>query len=70
MLDLKEKAKSKKLSRKDINEAVAKTGGLGYTRLVSKKYYNKALLIINELQITLDKKTKLIAILDKACGLS
>lgn len=70
MLGLKEKAKSMQLSRNEINEAVKNTGGLNYTRLVSKKYYNKAMLIINELKITMDKKAKLISILDKACGLS
>ncbi len=70
MLGLKEKAKNNLLSRNDINDAVIKTGGLTYTRLVSKKYYNKALLIINELEITKDKKIKLLSILDKAYGLS
>ncbi len=70
MLGLKEKAKKNQLSREDISAAVAKTGGLSYTRLISKKYYNKAMLIINDLQIGLDKRTKLIAILDKAYGLS
>jgi len=70
MLGLKEKAKNNQLSRQDINDAVVKTGGLSYTRSVSKRYYNKSLLIINELEITKDKKTKLISILDKACGLS
>jgi len=70
MIGFKEKAKNKQLSRHDINDAVAKTGGLSYTRMVSKKYYEKALLIINELEITSDKETKLVSILNKACGLS
>ncbi|MHB8062110.1 MAG: polyprenyl synthetase family protein [Ruminiclostridium sp.] len=70
MLGLKEKAKNNQLSRHDINEAVEKTGGISYTRSVSNKYYNKALHIIDELEITMDKKTKLISILDRACGLS
>lgn len=68
--DLKRKASKKQLTRADINAAVASSGGLGYTRLVSRKYYNKAMNIINELSITLDKRTKLISILDKACGLT
>lgn len=70
MFGLKEKAKNNQLSREEINEAVAKTGGLLYTRAVSKKYYNKALKIINELSITSEKKTKLKYILDKASGLT
>jgi len=69
MLGLKEKAKNNQLTRNDINDAVKQTGGIRYTRGISKKYYNKSLRIINELEITIDKKTKLISILDKACGL-
>ncbi len=68
--DLKMKASNKQLTREDINAAVASSGGLGYTRLVSRKYYNKAMKIINELSITQDKRTKLISILDKASGLT
>lgn len=68
--DFKRRASNKQLTREDINAAVASSGGLGYTRLVSEKYYNKAMKIINELYITADKRTKLISILDKACGLT
>lgn len=70
MIGFKEKARENQLCRSDINDAVAKTGGLIYTRKVSKKYYEKSLIIINELEITSDKKIKLISILDKASGLS
>ncbi|HEY5585407.1 MAG TPA: polyprenyl synthetase family protein [Ruminiclostridium sp.] len=70
MIGFKEKAKNNQLSRNDINAAVAKTGGLSFTRMVSKKYYDKALIIINELKITETKRIKLISILDKASGLS
>lgn len=70
MLDLKDKAKSNNLSRKDINDAIAKTGGLSYTRKISKKYYDKAFIIINAFEITSDKKIRLLAILNKAYGLS
>ncbi len=66
MLSFKEKAKTGLISRKDINEAVLKTGGLAFTHSVSRKYYSKSLNIINELQITEDKRIKLTAILDRA----
>jgi len=66
MAGFKEKVKSGDINREDINKAVDKTGGLNITRIVSKKYYDKALKIINELEISITKKENLIAILDKA----
>ncbi|PYG87742.1 heptaprenyl diphosphate synthase [Ruminiclostridium sufflavum DSM 19573] len=68
MPGLRNKAESRELSREDINNAVEKSGGLSYTRMVSMKYYDKAMKIINELGITLDKKNKLVSVLEKACG--
>jgi len=65
-IGFKGKAKTNVVSRIDINEAVLKTGGLVFTRKVSKKYYNKSLKMINELQIEENKRAKLIALLDKA----
>lgn len=67
--ELKEKASNNKLSRDEINAAVKISGGLSYTKLISKKYYSKAMNIINQLQITSDKRTKLISILNKASRL-
>lgn len=69
MTGLKEKARRSELKREEINDAVEKTGGLIYTRMISNKYYQKSLKIINELNITMEKRTKLKYILDKACGL-
>lgn len=66
MMSFKEKAKESAVSRAEINEMVSKTEGLGFTRRVSKKYYNKSLKIINQLDITDDKRTRLISILDRA----
>ncbi|MDF2876969.1 MAG: Polyprenyl synthetase [Clostridia bacterium] len=66
MMSFKEKAKESAVSRTEINEIVSKTEGLGFTRRVSKKYYNKSLKIINQLDITDDKRTRLISILDRA----
>jgi heptaprenyl diphosphate synthase len=65
-MDFKEKAKTEQISRIDINAAVAETGGLNYTRMVSKKYYNKAFAIIQELNASDAKKARLKVILDKA----
>lgn len=69
-IDFKERARGKQISRNDINEAVAKTGGLSYTHLVSKRYYDKSMIIINQIEVTEDKKAKLKSILDKAFRLS
>lgn len=66
MLGFKEKSKLNEVSRADINDAVSRTGGLLYTRAVAKKYYNKFLKIIDEIDITENKKNGLISILDKA----
>ncbi len=62
----KEKARTDDVSRSEINAAVSETGGLNYTRLVSKKYYNKAFGIIRSLNAADEKKEALKAILDKA----
>jgi heptaprenyl diphosphate synthase len=68
--DLKEKAKNSGITRNEINEAVAKTGGLTYTHLVVKKYYNKAMKIIDGLSMTESKRNKLTTVLNKASRLS
>lgn len=65
----KEKAASTGITRQEINEAVAKTGGLSFTRLIVKKYYNKALKLINDLEASVSKKEKLTYILKKASRL-
>lgn len=63
----KEKVKSK-ISRKEINEAVIQSGGIDFTKMVANKYYNKSLEIINALEITQEKRKRLLALLDKASG--
>ncbi len=65
--EFKEKASNRELSAEDINTAVIKSGGLKYTHMLSKKYYNKAFKIIKELNIADKKRKKLQQILDKAC---
>lgn len=66
ILSFKEKARKNEVTRIEIDDAVSKTGGLIYTRMIAKKYYNKFLKIIDELDITENKKHGLISILDKA----
>ncbi len=63
---LKERAQTEEISRVDINTAVAETGGLDYTRAVSKKYHSKASIIIRELNASDAKKERLQSILDQA----
>lgn len=64
--DFRDKAKQQRVTREEINAAVAKTGGTRYTRLVVTKYYNKARKLIDELTMTESKREKLITILGKA----
>ena len=68
--DFKEKLKSGKASRQDINAAVNNAGGLDYTRMLVRKYYKKSMSLINEMVLTGSKKEKLIAILNKASRIS
>ncbi len=70
MMGLKDKAREKGLSRDEINEAVDRTGGLVYTRKIARKYFDKSLKIIDELNISMDKRVKLLSVLDKAYGVS
>jgi heptaprenyl diphosphate synthase len=66
MTDFKENAGRRSLTRNEINEAVQKTGGLNYTRLVAQKYYLKAQKLIDELSVAEEKDRRLRLILDKA----
>ncbi len=66
LVDFKTKAVEKRISRNEINEAVAKTGGLDFTRGMVQKYYDKAKRIIDELPATESKKEKLLLVLNKA----
>ena len=64
--DLKLQAKDHRLTRAEINEAVQKTGGLPFTRLIAEKYYQKSLELISELDVTEEKTARLKLILDKS----
>ena len=64
--DFRDRAKKGEVSRTEMNDVVSKTDGLSYTRMVARKYYNKCLKIIDEMDITEDKRSGLISILDNA----
>ncbi|MDK2808020.1 MAG: hypothetical protein PWP24_754 [Clostridiales bacterium] len=63
---LKKKAQEHKLSRVDINEAVKKSGGLDFTRMVASRYYEKALRCMEDMTLTAEKKERITVILTKA----
>ncbi len=67
MGELKERVKNK-LSRKEINEAVIKSGGIVFTKRLAQRYYDKSLKIIDTLDITESKRKRLTEILNKASG--
>lgn len=68
--DLKAKAKDTNITRAEINDAVAKTGGIKFTRMMVKKFYDKSMRIIDELTLTEHKKAQMVSILNKASRLS
>lgn len=66
----KEKANKDGITRDEINEAVKKSDGLDFTRLVVQKYYKKSMKLIQQLDIEEIKKDRLILILNKASRLT
>jgi heptaprenyl diphosphate synthase len=70
MNDFKEKAGKSGVTRKEINDAVSITGGLDFTRTVVRKYYKKYMRIVDEMELTENKRENLISVLDKASRLS
>ncbi|MGI6752163.1 MAG: polyprenyl synthetase family protein [Anaerovoracaceae bacterium] len=64
--DFRRQAKSGLLMKQDVDRIITQTGGLAYTRFVAKKYYNKALKIIEEIEISNAKREIFLDILDKA----
>lgn len=67
---LQAQAEKQAVPREAINRAVEKSGGLRYTRAVSRHYYEKSAALIDGLCANAEKKERLRSILDKAfCGL-
>ena len=63
---LKQKAFDGTLSRDEIDSSVSQNGGTAYAKAVSKKYYEKSIMIINSLDASCEKKEKLVGIVTKA----
>ncbi|MEN6313092.1 MAG: polyprenyl synthetase family protein [Clostridiaceae bacterium] len=66
LLGLKEKARKNELTRKVVDDAVAGTNAISYTRMVAKKYYDKYVKILEDMDIAKSKRKGLLSILDKA----
>lgn len=70
LLDFKEKAEQKGITRQEINSAVERSGGLKFTKQIVEKYYKKAVKVIGEIPADLNKKDELTEILNKAARIS
>lgn len=55
-----------KATIEEISSAVTETGGVVFTRNITSKYYDKALSVINKINIGKEKREKLIFIINKA----
>jgi heptaprenyl diphosphate synthase len=67
--DFKAKAEKSGVTREEINAAVNKTGGIGFTRMLVQKYYDKSMKLIQSLEAPEGKKDNLIMVLNKASRL-
>lgn len=61
-----EKAKTIGVNRDEINQEVQKADGLNYTRFVAKKYYDKALSLLEDLELPDGKRARLTSLLENA----
>lgn len=64
--DFKQKARQGKLDKDELKNTVINAGGIKYTKKISKKYYNKAVKIINDLNLNDEKRNKMYRVLNKA----
>jgi heptaprenyl diphosphate synthase len=65
-VDFQEKAKASEISRDEINQAVQRADGLNYTRFVAKKYYDKAVILLDEIELLDGKRARLTSLLENA----
>ena len=63
---LKERAARNDVAGDEINDAVARAGGLDYTRLVAGRYYDKYVRLLDRLDAAEDKKKRLRELVDRA----
>lgn len=66
--DLRSLARADLLSRAKLNEAVFKSGGLSFTKSLARRYFSKAMTILDELNVSDLKRERLTAIFSRALG--
>lgn len=64
--DFRRRVRSAKLPRAEINRAVARAGGVGYTAFVAGHYYEKTMHLLDELELSEEKRFRLLSILEQA----
>jgi len=68
--DFKDKVSNYGVNRQEINEVVSNTEGIKFTKIVIKKYYNKAMKRLNEIEMNESKKNQLMSILNQAARIN
>jgi heptaprenyl diphosphate synthase len=63
---LREKACKRRIPRREINSAVKKAGGVPYAQAIAGKYYKKALVELEDLEMTEYKRNAIEKIVNKA----
>ncbi len=62
----KKKAEDGTLTREEINQSVERAGGLEFTKMISKRYFDKAVKQLKLLSLPEEKEKRLMEILEKA----
>ena len=65
-IPFKEKTESGNVTRVEINQAVKESGGLDFTRMIAKRYYDRSKAILSQLELTTEKRELLTQLLDKS----
>lgn len=64
--EFKNSIKNGIMDTEELISQVIRFDGLGFTRKISRSYYNKAMGILEKLEISLEKRSMLISVFDKA----
>lgn len=64
--DIKEKLKNSPLTASRVSDIVITAGGLVFTREIAKRYYNKCIKTINQINMHESKREMLVSVLKKA----
>ncbi len=68
-VSFKNHAQKGSLTRTEVDEAVRRSDGLGFTRIIINRYYAKAMKAMNTLSLENNAVTEVVALLDKAARL-